>query len=419
MVNAGRMGNRVMGARVIALLLLLSAGAAQAAEPAGPPTTPRLGFVTSVTGTSAFGTWPDAGGQVGIAAADQICRTRATVAGLADPSSFVAWLSNSTDDAWCRIQGLSGKRANNCGQAMLPANAGPWQRTDGQPLMAALPDGMGLNGAMYTSISFTEFGQPLPGASEPVPTGSDVNGEVAGAMCDEWTNPTAFGTMNVGASGRSTESWTQSGGLFCGILNRRLFCLQAGPGPDLPVQAWGRLAFLTASTGAGRLGDWPLAAGATGPAAGDAICRAEASAAGLPEPMSFKAWLSDATSGAPSRFQYDGPWRRPDGVRVAANLADLVDGRLNAPINQTLDGTYYGAGLAWTGTTASGATTQDNCQSWTSRTSTDSGTAGWFNATPSSWTNNGFAECDLLLRLYCLSDSDQLFADGFDQPGLR
>ena len=34
-----------------------------------------------------------------------------------------AWLSDSSDDAWCRIHGLDGKRADNCGQPVLPANA--------------------------------------------------------------------------------------------------------------------------------------------------------------------------------------------------------------------------------------------------------------------------------------------------------
>ena len=407
-----------MASRMIALLVLLAAAPAHAAaaDPQGAPATPRLGFVISVTGSLAFGTWPDAGGQVGLAAADQICSTRATIAGLPDPASFVAWLSDSSDDAWCRIHGLDGKRADNCGQPVLPANAGPWQDTTGQPLLAALPAGLGPNGAHYTALRYTEFGQPLAGSWEPVPTGTDANGVASRALCADWTDTQAPGAVTAGNSGRTTVGWTDSVTPPCALPNRRLYCLQAGPGAALPRQRWARLAFVTTATGSGHLSTWTQAGGAEGVAAGDNVCRAEAATAGVPQAATFKAWLSAGATGAATRFSNDGPWRRPDGVRVADNLAGLTSGRLLAPINQTLDGTYLGGDLVWTGTQLDGSASL-NCEGWSNASA--EGVPGWANGSYSSWTFLGAGPCNEPMRLYCLSDSDELYVDGFDQPPLR
>lgn len=408
-----------MNIRTFASLFCIMAWPLAAAEPepVGAPATPRLGFVTSVTGSLAFGTWPDAGGQVGLAAADHICSTRANIAGLPDAASFVAWLSDSQDDAWCRVQGLSGKRAANCGQPTPPALAGPWQGTNGQPLLAALPDGLGATGIHYTALRHNEFGQPLAGSWEPIPTGTDVDGVAAGLWCDDWTNPAAAGSVTLGGTNATTQDWTQQGTAGCTIPNRRLYCLQAGPGPSLGRQRWGRLAFVTTTTGSGHLATWPQAGGAQGVPAGDNVCRAEAAAAGLPHAATFKAWLADRTGGTGSalRFQHDGPWRRVDGVRIADSIANLSSGRLQAPINQTLDGSYLALNFVWTGTNSNGSANL-NCDGWTS--TANQGVPGLANHSNSSWTFLSEGPCDEFMRLYCLSDSDELFVDGHDAPGL-
>jgi len=93
----------------------------------------RIAFVTSTSGLTDLSTWDEAGGATGLAAADTICRVRAASAGLKSPENFVAWISSSEDDAYCRIHGLSGKKDEMCGQAELPVAAGPWVRTDGYP----------------------------------------------------------------------------------------------------------------------------------------------------------------------------------------------------------------------------------------------------------------------------------------------
>lgn len=59
---------------------------------------------------------------------------------------------------------------------------------------------------------------------------------------------------------------------------------------------WSQLAFVTQAEGTGDLSSWADADGNTGVAAGDAICNAEAAAAGLPG--TYVAYLSDDTTDA-------------------------------------------------------------------------------------------------------------------------
>jgi hypothetical protein len=62
----------------------------------------KFAFVTSETGNGNLATWPSSGAQSGTAGADSVCQSAATSARINDPGSFVAWLSDSDDDAYCR-----------------------------------------------------------------------------------------------------------------------------------------------------------------------------------------------------------------------------------------------------------------------------------------------------------------------------
>ena len=73
---------------------------------AGATDLPRI-FITSTTGKANLSTWPDAHGMTGLAAGDEICRTRAAATGIADATSYVAFLSDETNDAYCRLHGLT------------------------------------------------------------------------------------------------------------------------------------------------------------------------------------------------------------------------------------------------------------------------------------------------------------------------
>ena len=90
--------------RTAALLSLLAL-----AFPAAQPTLaqqqrgsdPKIAFVTSTTGSHIFSTWAETSSN-GLVGADEICQARALAGGLANHLDFVAWISDSTDDAFCR-----------------------------------------------------------------------------------------------------------------------------------------------------------------------------------------------------------------------------------------------------------------------------------------------------------------------------
>jgi hypothetical protein len=123
------MDRRVLSAVVLAVVV----SGAQLAAPEAALAAFRRVFVTSVSGTGNLHSWPDAGGQSGVAAGDAICQARAAAGGLSNPGLYVAWLSDGTTDAYCHLHNLTGTKAANCGQGTLPAAAGPWLRTDGKP----------------------------------------------------------------------------------------------------------------------------------------------------------------------------------------------------------------------------------------------------------------------------------------------
>jgi hypothetical protein len=161
--------------------------------------------------------------------------------------------------------------------------------------------------------------------------------------------------------------------------------------------------------GNGNLGSWldAINAGqsAGGLAAGDAICKARASAAGLPNASNFKAWLSDAGTNAKDRFSSNGPWIRFDGIPIANSIADLTDGSLFAPINLSETGMYSGEENAWTGSNVNGIKDTNTCTNWTIGTSALNGIRGIASDAGSGWstyTNTCDRASDM--HLYCFED---------------
>jgi hypothetical protein len=359
-------------------------------------------FITSVTGDGNLGGWADAGGKTGLAAGDAICQARAAAAGLG--GNFIAWLSDENDDAYCRIHGLAGKKADNCGQPTLPANAGPWVRTDGFPFSGPIGELLD-DGKVFVPVATDEYGQPFP---EPkwYRTGTRNDGTVEdtiGGPCTNWTSG-ADVMVAGGVSDFTSFQWTSGASNNCSGDYAGLLCIETGAGPPLPNFALpGKKAFLTSATGTGNLGSWADANGQSGIAAGDEICRSRAAAAGLQNPQNFKAWLSDANIDASSRFTSDGPWVRLDGVVLAENHPDLVDGALNTSISLTETGTYVGYDYVWTGTNHVGGTTPDTCNNWADATQSFNGSTGrTFDR--SGWTYSGYPPCDWPLHLYCFED---------------
>ncbi len=373
----------------------------------GPGTTCqrlRVAFVTSTTGNGNLSTWPGAGTSTGVAAADAICQGRATAAGLT--GTYVAWMSDATSDAYCRVHGLTGKKAASCGQVTLPVAAGPWARPDGQPFAPTIDRLLAPTRATLRPASMNELGVEV-GLLDKVYTGTDDSGVLTSAACNDWTTSASTVRGAMGESNGGGTSWTDALALdpTCGTLGR-LRCVEVTSGPPLPSRhPVAKKAFLTSVTGNGNLSTWPDAGGLTGIAAADAICQARARFAGYASSQSFKAWMSSSTS-ATSRFVTNGPWARPDGVLIGTSEADLIDGRLNAPLYLTETNAYItgnsDAGNVWTGTSTGGSATFTACSNWTS--TSFSGTTGRFDLADGRWVSAISSTCTELQRLYCLED---------------
>jgi hypothetical protein len=169
----------------------------------------RLAFTTSATGNGELASWPQAGGQIGVAAGDAICQALAAAADLPHAESFKAWLSGSGLAAPDRF-----------------LHDGPWMRLDRAPVA---PDLAGLTDAnLDTSINLTETGQFSAGYG--VWTGTQADGTAHSDLCIDWTSAAPDAVGLHGISDFADPWWTNAGSLPCDFTVSRLYCLQ-----DLPL----------------------------------------------------------------------------------------------------------------------------------------------------------------------------------------
>jgi hypothetical protein len=156
---------------------------------------------------------------------------------------------------------------------------------------------------------------------------------------------------------------------------------------DVPHQ----VVFATSSKQSGDLG---------GLAAADDICAARAADARLDG--TFRAWLSSSDESAGARLTHAStPYARTDGVEVAADWDDLVDGALSAPIDRDENGERID-GDVWTGTLASGEPGDVTCAGFADQDVT--GVCGSCDAADGAWTDNIRPPCTSALRLYCVQE---------------
>lgn len=368
-------------------------------------------FVTSDFGQADLSTWARAGGATGLAAADNVCRSEAAEAGLNNAATFVAWMSDTVDDAACRARGLTGTVASGC-DGGLPASAGPWVRSDGVAWAGGIDEVLGPEPILRRPILYTAFGDRV---ERTMFTGTLEDGTyAANETCGDWTMES--GTTQAGLSHYTATFWHSNVLIPCDLF-ARLLCIEPRIGDPLPPETLaGRVAFTTTALGSGDIASWPevTEAVADGLEAADLICRNEATAAGLAAPESFKAWLGSSTQSARDRFQHDGPWERLDGVKIADGFADLVSNQLDTTMELAADGTRLD-GLAWTGIEFAGPV-GNHCSDWSIGDSSFRGQDGFVTNTL-SWQdrNSTGSPCSRANRLYCFSDvSDLLFGDGFE-----
>jgi Leucine rich repeat N-terminal domain len=388
-------------------------------------TTSLHAFATSTTGQGDMHSWAEVVGTnlEGLAAADGICGVRATAANLPDPGTYVAWLSDRNDDAYCRIFGLSGKKADNCGLDALPTGAGPWLRTDEVPFAATIERALADN-VVYSSLNVDESGNRFF-ASDRSYTATDIAGvfstREADADCAQWSS--SSGLLPIPESGSNVSSggdWTDiDGGSGCNS-RLRLTCMQKGSAPDLSghAQFGHREAFVSSALVTGDLG---------GVAGADLTCQSLAAAANVYAPSTFKALLASSTLGSnlTSRIEFDGPWYRHDGLLFAHDKAELTAGAVTLPLNVTESGAYVGISVALTGATDFGAPSGFDCGDWTSTGNSQATSAlvnsiALFNSNGHNWLSGATVSCaapqpeDWTHRLFCVSDSDVLFHGEFE-----
>lgn len=354
-------------------------------------------FVTSTTGKGNLNLWTGSGGATGLAAGDNICQARAIAAGLT--GTYKAWLSDSTTDAYCHIQGYSAKKSANCGQVELPAAAGPWLRTDGHFFAGNLVDLIN-NSKIYSPARYDESGTLV---SESYFAATNSLGEGLTDNCVNWTDNTSSNYGRYAYMSGTTGYWTDYGSAPCNAT-LRLLCFQTGTGGPLPAltpPTGSKKVFVTSTTYNGNLG------GLTG---ADSICQTRAAAGSLANPTKFRAWLSTDAVNVIDRITSDGPWYRPDGVKVAANKAALTN-TANTPlltaISQTETGAYitYQYQKVWTSTGDNGAGFADDCTTWSSNSSGVNGRVGYANISDSGWTHVASYSCNNTYALYCFEDN--------------
>lgn len=352
-----------------------------------PLSTPHVAFITSSFGNGNLSTWADAGGLTGLAAGDAICQTHATRAGLT--GTFVTWLSDSNDDAYCRAHNLTGKKSANCGQVTLPTNAGPWLRTDGYPFAPTID--LFTQYVMYTPIKFDESGA-IP-AQQYFYMSTDGAGELDTSYsdCSGWTVNNL--TVGLGSPYGTGAGWHYGSISLCSLLHH-LACFQTGTGSPLPTFAIpGKKVFITSTPTTGNLG---------GLAGADATCQAEANAQMLGG--TYKAWLSTSTVNAIDRLISDGPWVRVDGVKVADNKTDLTDGEIFTTISVDAAGNYLSGDAVWTGTDSTGIKMADTCGDWSLGGFLNFGHQGAYFSVTNVWTDHQFIQCSNMRRFYCFED---------------
>lgn len=402
---------KLLSVHVILLALLTLAPAAHAQDD-------NHVFVTSSSGNGDLSTWPGSGGMTGLAGGDAICQGLADDAGL--PGNYVAYLSDSTDDAFCRIHGLTGKRSNNCGQAE-PIDAGDsevWHRTDGRPFIRNAIDGHWPTDEVFYPLWLDENGQPRQ--ERWVMTGSSEMGGVAtsGGTCDDYSDPNE--SVAFGSTSETSSNWGSGSGGPCSIsFNLLCFRTDQNPAGFKPDSRGIRQAFATTDRVYGNLTLEPDSDGLGGLEGADRICRNQAAEADLKDADTYKAFLSETGTSAFDRFNWpDLPWARLDGVLFAGDLPTLIDQGSETSLNHTPSGTYIGREYGWSGTESGGTPSADNCNDWSEAGDGISGTAMPINHAGSNWginTSSGSWPCDPPIgRLFCLADSDLIFHDGIE-----
>lgn len=144
----------------------------------------------------------------GLAAADSLCTSAASRAGLG--GTYKAWLSMGTTNAIDRI-----------------SDVGPWYLTDDTPMFSSKAKIIAANTGGSTSGLFrTEFGTAVD-INQEVWTATTSSGTVtAGNQCTAWTSTAGQGAFGTAGIPVSNGAWTFSAGTTNCVAARPFYCFE-------------------------------------------------------------------------------------------------------------------------------------------------------------------------------------------------
>lgn len=172
----------------------------------------------SNTGTisTLISAFPACNALIGLPLADCACTQMASMAGLPMPANqYVAWISSSSNDMSCRINGTLSPLVG----CSIPTGGPTWTTTGGQTVANGYA---GLfSGSLMSPINMTETKAIITSNVWTGTNASGTSGSAATSTCTDWT---AASSGIYGNSGVSTGGWTNTTSTACGATPYPFYC---------------------------------------------------------------------------------------------------------------------------------------------------------------------------------------------------
>ena len=141
----------------------------------------------------------------------------------------------------------------------------------------------------------------------------------------------------------------------------------------------------------------------------NSICKSLAEDAGLPNPLTYRAWMSDDTHNPDKWFvKGRGRYLLTNGVVVADDWDDLTDGSIQNPIVVDENQMNLGGSAVFTNTDVNGLPHPEfaDCMGWTSKEFMVYGRLGTASKTDEEWTDveDNPHSCAGIGRFYCFEN---------------
>lgn len=133
-------------------------------------------------------------------------------------------------------------------------------------------------------------------------------------------------------------------------------------------------------------------------------CQLDAEYNGLYRGLLWYPWISTSEENIIDVLNSKYPYKLIDGTLIANNLDDLIDGKIENPINLDQYGTLISNANVWTGTNEFGKHSGDSCLNWAFNNESTFGTYGNTSLIGKQWTNYQKTNCNKELRVYCIEN---------------